>query len=93
MPWSRRFDDAVTLPDGHQLLTLEDAARYIQQLPKAEQAKLHWQTATSILIGAAEDRDFVMHARIAMLRALHFGKAPPDVTPRKKAVKRYRIIR
>jgi hypothetical protein len=30
-----------------------------------------WQTAISCLIGAAEGRDFLMHARIGMLRALN----------------------
>jgi hypothetical protein len=29
------------------------------------------QTAIAWLIGAAEDRDFLMHARIGMLRALN----------------------
>jgi hypothetical protein len=40
------------------------------KLPKAEQKLAEWQTATEILIGAAEGRDFLMHARIRMLRAL-----------------------
>jgi len=30
-----------------------------------------WQTAVACLIGAAEGRDFLMHARIGMLRALN----------------------
>jgi hypothetical protein len=37
MPWSSEFDDPIPLADGRQLLTLEDAADYIQRLPKAEQ--------------------------------------------------------
>jgi hypothetical protein len=41
------------------------------KLPKAEQNLEDWQTATSRLIGAAEGRDFMMHARIGMLRALN----------------------
>jgi hypothetical protein len=36
MAWSTPFDDPVHLEDGHQLLTLRDAARYIQKLPPAE---------------------------------------------------------
>jgi hypothetical protein len=54
-----------------QLVTLKDAAAYIMALPKAEQAMPEWQTAIATLIGAAEGRDFLMHARIGMLRALN----------------------
>ena len=56
---------------GRQLVTLEDAAGYIMKLPKAEQALEEWQTAIGCLIGAAEGRDFLMHSRIGMLRALN----------------------
>jgi hypothetical protein len=59
------------LPRGRQLVTLEDAAAYIMKLPKAEQDLEEWQTAVGCLIGAAEGRDFLMHARIGMLRALN----------------------
>jgi hypothetical protein len=71
MPWSSEFDDPIPLADGRQLLTLEDAADYIQRLPKAEQKVEQWQTAIHCLIGAAEGRDFLMHARIGVLRALN----------------------
>jgi hypothetical protein len=47
------------------------AADFIMKLPKAEQDLEEWQTATGCLIGAAEGRDFVMHARIGVLRALN----------------------
>jgi hypothetical protein len=53
------------------LLTLRDAAAYIMKLPKAEQQLEEWQTAVACLIGAAEGRDFLMHARIGMMRALN----------------------
>jgi hypothetical protein len=56
---------------GRQLVTLEDAAAYIMKLPKAEQHFEEWQTAVECLIGAAEGRDFLMHARIGVLRALN----------------------
>ena len=39
------------------------------KLPKAEQGLEEWQTAVACLIGAAEGRDLMMHARI--------GGAPP----------------
>jgi hypothetical protein len=69
--WSRRFEDPIPLPDNRQLITLKDAAAYIMKLPKAEQDLERWQTATGCLIGAAEGRDFLMHARIGVLRALN----------------------
>jgi hypothetical protein len=69
--WSREFDDPVPLPKGKPLLTLKDAANYIMKLPKAEQKLEEWQTATATLIRAAEGRDFLMHARIGVLRAIH----------------------
>jgi hypothetical protein len=71
MSWGRPFEDPIVLPGGRQLVTLEDAAAYIMKLPKAEQKLTEWQTATEILIGAAEGRDFLTHARIGMLRALN----------------------
>jgi hypothetical protein len=69
--WFRPFDDPIDLPRGRQLVTLEDAADYIMKLPKAEQKLEEWQTATEILIKTAEGRDFLMHARIGMMRALN----------------------
>jgi hypothetical protein len=70
--WRRRFEDPIPLPRVRQLVTLQDAADYILKLPKAEQNHEAWQTATAFLIGAAEGRDFLMHARIGMLRALNW---------------------
>ena len=37
----------------------------------ADQQLDEWQTAIGCLIGAAEGRDFLMHAQIGMLRALN----------------------
>jgi hypothetical protein len=47
------------------------AAGYIMKLPKAEQKLEEWQTATGCLICAAGGRDFLMHARIGVMRALN----------------------
>jgi hypothetical protein len=69
--WMQPFDDPIPLPRGRQLVTLQDAASYIMKLPKAEQKLEEWQTATEVLIKAAEGRDFLMHARIGMMRALN----------------------
>ena len=71
MTWSRQFEDPILLPDGCKLLTLKDAANYITKLPKAEQNHERWQTAIHCLLGAAEGRDFIMHARIAVMQALN----------------------
>jgi hypothetical protein len=68
--WQRKFDDPIPVHGG-TLRRLRDAADYIMKLPKAEQNLPEWQTAISCLIGAAERRDFLMHARIGMLRALN----------------------
>jgi hypothetical protein len=35
--WKRRFDDPIVLPDGHRLVTLQDAGTYILRPPKVEQ--------------------------------------------------------
>jgi hypothetical protein len=69
--WKRSFEDPIDLPRGRQLVTLQDAADYIMKLPKAEQDTAEWQAAVACLIGAAEGRDFLMHAHIGMLRALN----------------------
>src|SRR5229473_2843384 len=69
--WKRPFDDPISLPNGRQLVTLKDAADYIMKLPRAEQNLEEWQTAIGCLIGAAEGRDFMLHARIGVLRALN----------------------
>jgi hypothetical protein len=49
MTWTRRFEDPVILPDGRQLITLEDAGNYITKLPKAEHEAPEWQAAMEAL--------------------------------------------
>jgi hypothetical protein len=66
-----RIRGSDPLPRGRQFVTLEEAAAYIMKLPKAEQDLEEWQTAVACLIGAAEGRDFLMHARIGVMRALN----------------------
>jgi hypothetical protein len=64
--WQRRFDDPIPLPKGRQLVTLKDAARYIQKLPQAEQQIEEWKTAVEVLILVAESNGGpTMLARIA----------------------------
>jgi hypothetical protein len=93
MPWSTAFEDPIPLPNSRELVTLEDAAGYIMKLKKTERDLEHWKLAGSILIGAAEGRDFVMHARIAMLQAIHHGEPEPRREPRRKRTKVYKVIR
>lgn len=92
MPWSAEFELPIPLPGGRELVTLEDAAKYIRKLPAAEHKLAHWQLAGKLLIDAAEGRGPRLHARIAMLKAIHHGEPPPAPGPRKKSPKKFRII-
>jgi hypothetical protein len=83
MTWSHQFEDPIPLPDGRQFVTLKDAADYITRLPKPEQSLPEWQTAIGCLIGAAEGRDFLMHARIGVMQALN-RKAVREFNPDRK---------
>src|SRR6267142_6805900 len=69
--WSRAFDDPIPLPRGRQLVTLEDAANYIQKLPKAEQDLEEWQAAVEALLLVVEFDGPTMMARIGVMRALN----------------------
>ena len=95
LPWSTPFDDPIPQPGGRKLVTLKDAADYITKLPKGRIVPARMANGHSLpcLIETAEGRDFLMHARIEMLRALNAGKPNPDVTPRGKKAKAYRIVR
>ena len=94
MRWSDRFDDPIPLPNGRKLVTLEDAARYIQKLPKAQHRLAHWQDAGRHLIKAAEGEPaWLMFAGMFMLRALHHGRPELPTVSRKKHAKVYKIVR
>jgi hypothetical protein len=71
MAWSRAFDDPIPLPRGRQIVTLKDAANYIQKLPKAEQDLEEWQAAVEVLLLVVELSGPTMMARIGVLRALN----------------------
>jgi hypothetical protein len=88
--WSRSFEDPISLPDGRDLITLEDAANYILALPDRKAKTEQWKVAGEALIMAAEDRGPLMHARIGILRALNFGKPPPQ---RERRARKYRIVK
>jgi hypothetical protein len=65
--WGCEFDDPIELPDGRQLVTLEDAGNHITKLPKAE----HWQAAAQALILVATKGGPTMLARVGVMRALN----------------------
>jgi hypothetical protein len=71
MPWSRRFEDPIPLPDGCKLTTLKQAAEYIIALPKNEHDAPEWQAAMEALILVAEHGGPTMFARIGFMRALN----------------------
>jgi hypothetical protein len=61
--------------------------------PKAARERVEWQTAAETLILAAKGQRPLMFAQIAMLRALHAGDDAPAPKPRRKAPRKYRIVR
>ncbi len=71
--WKRRFDELIPLPRGRQLVALEDAAKYIQKLPAAEQLLDEWQAAVEALLLVVELNGPTMMARIGVMRALNRG--------------------
>ena len=78
MSWSLKFDEPILLAKGKSLHTLRDAAHHILALSLRETKREHWQTAMGCLLLAAEERGPLMMARIAMVKALGNGKAPPS---------------
>jgi hypothetical protein len=66
--WKRPFDDPIPLPRGRQLVTLEDAAKYIQKLPKVEQQLAEWQAAVEALLLVVKSNGPTMMARIGVMR-------------------------
>jgi hypothetical protein len=71
--WKRRFDDPIPLPRGRQLVTLKDAAKYIQKLAAAEQQIAEWQAAVEAMLRVVELNGSTMVARIGVMRALNRG--------------------
>jgi hypothetical protein len=67
--WKRSFEDPILLPRGRELVTLEDAGRYITKLPKSEHDAAEWQAAMEALILVATSGGPTMFARIGVMRA------------------------
>jgi hypothetical protein len=64
-------------------VTLRDAGDYITTLPKAGQDIEEWQTAIGCPIGAAGGRDFLMLARVGVMRAINRHVERVFAAPRK----------
>jgi hypothetical protein len=59
------------LPDGRQLVILQDVGTYITKLPKSEHEAPEWQAAMEALILVATLGGPTMFARIGTMRALN----------------------
>jgi hypothetical protein len=69
--WKRAFDDPIPVPRGRQLVTIRDAAKYIQKLPRGEQQLDEWQAAVEAMLLVVEHNGPTMMARIGFMRALN----------------------
>ena len=58
------------MPNGRQLLTLQDAANYITGLPKKEFDLPEWQTAIEVLLLVSRGGPTMM-ARMGVMKALN----------------------
>jgi hypothetical protein len=66
------------LAHGRKLLTLQDAATYITNLPKNESDLPEWQAAIEALMLVADHGGPTMFARIGVMRALADYANLPD---------------
>ena len=71
MSWGARFDDPILLANGRRLLTLQDAATYIPNLPKKQSDLPEWQAAIEALMLVVDRGGPTMFARIGVMRALN----------------------
>jgi hypothetical protein len=88
--WRRPFDDPIPLLRGRELVTLQDAGKYITKLPKAEHEAPEWQAAMEALILVAETDGPTTFARIGIIiriccrcvyRKLKLGRSGGEVRP------------
>jgi hypothetical protein len=65
--WGRKFDAPIELPDGKRLATLRDAIRHLSEtIPKRDHDHPRVVIAATVLTDAAERREFILRARIAV---------------------------
>jgi hypothetical protein len=72
---------------------LRDAGNFITKLPKREHDAPEWQAAMQALMLVVEHGGDTMLPRIGIVRALHRQDDEPTPTPRKKAAKKYQVVR
>jgi hypothetical protein len=61
-------EHAIALPRGRNLVTLEDAGKFITQLPKTEHEAAEWPAAMEAMILVATSGGPTMFARIGVMR-------------------------
>lgn len=83
MPARKRFEPPIPVPKGKPLLTIGDAVKYIEKLPKSEQSAEEWEDAMRALLVVIEGNGPAMFARMGIMRAL-LRNEPPVVQPRMK---------
>ena len=82
MSWSRRFDEAIVLPNGKKLLMLKDAIAWLaKEVPKSEHGMKQVQAAAHCVTEAAENNGPMIFARIGMMQAINRHR--PKVSSRK----------
>ncbi|MGV7219645.1 hypothetical protein [Bradyrhizobium sp. UFLA05-112] len=91
--WRRPFDESIALPDGRKLVTLLDAGEHIAALPKAVHDAPEWAAAMEALLLVVERGGPTMFARIGIMRAVNRDKPNPDLQPKCKPAKKYRVLR
>jgi hypothetical protein len=85
LSWKCHFDEPIVLPDGGQIVTLEDAGNYITMLPKADQQLDEWQAAIEALMLVVTLGGPTMSARIGVMRALNRNVDHEHITLAKTA--------
>jgi hypothetical protein len=91
MTWSKRFDVPVKLPNGGRIETLDQARRYLLELPEADHSEMVG-IAAEALVMAAEGRGPMMHANVGIANVVYGPRQRPH-TPRQKSAKTYRILK
>jgi len=78
--WNISLEDPIEFPGGKVARTLGEAAAFIEKLPESEHSHPKWQLAIAELMTAAQRQSPVMHARIAVLQAIHRDAPPRPAT-------------
>ena len=84
MPWSRRFDEPIELPNGRKLRTLKEAIAWLaKDIPKSEHTMPKVQAAARMVTEAAENNGPMIFARIGMMQAINRRRVKEFDTTRK----------